>query len=110
MYRRWRQRSKALVSGSRRTRVYHPPVDSLLAGCVLLLTLLLILIRPWNLNEAWWAGLGGLATLGLGLASPPQAWGILRDTWDAILLLIGMMALSVVAERAGFFDRVAALA
>jgi arsenical pump membrane protein len=85
-------------------------VDSLLAGCVLLLTLLLILIRPWNLNEAWWAGLGGLATLGLGLASPPQAWGILRDTWDAILLLIGMMALSVVAERAGFFDRVAALA
>ena len=90
--------------------MYHLPVDSVLAGSVLLLTLLLILIRPWNLNEAWWAGLGGLVTLGLGLVSPFQAWGILRETWDAILLLIGMMALSAVAERAGFFDRVAALA
>jgi arsenical pump membrane protein len=90
--------------------VYHPRVDSLLASFILLLTLLLILIRPWNLNEAWWAGLGGVVVVGLGLVSPLQAWKILRETQDAILLLVGMMALSAVADKAGFFDRVASLA
>jgi Na+/H+ antiporter NhaD/arsenite permease-like protein len=68
--------------------VYHPGVEYLLSASVLLLTLLLILIRPWGLNESWWAAAGGMASVGLGLVSPLQAWLILRETQDAILLLV----------------------
>lgn len=40
----------------------------------------------------------------LGLVSFEEAWEILRETEDALILLVGMMALSAVAEKAGFFD------
>lgn len=84
-------------------------MNALLAGTVLVGTLALVLTRPREISEAWWAVLGGVLTLVLGLASFGQAWEILRETEEAILLLIGMMALSAVAEKAGFFDWAASL-
>lgn len=81
----------------------------LLAGAILVATLVLVLTRPKEIGEAWWAVLGGGLTLVLGLVSLRQAWGILRETEDALLLLVGMMALSAVAERAGFFEWAASL-
>lgn len=82
---------------------------ALLAVAILVTTLALVPARPREVNEAWWAVLGGGLTLVLGIVSFGQAWGILRETEDAILLLIGMMALSAVAEKAGFFDWAASL-
>jgi Na+/H+ antiporter NhaD/arsenite permease-like protein len=49
-------------------------VYALLAGTVLAVTLLLVLTRPWGVNEAWWAALGGGLALLLGLVSFGQAW------------------------------------
>lgn len=85
-------------------------MDALLAGLVLLATLALILTRPLDLNEAWWAVLGGGLVLVLGLVSLRQVGEIILETRDALILLVGMMALSGVAERAGFFDWAASLA
>lgn len=85
-------------------------VDALLAGLIFVVTLALILTRPRDIGEAWWAALGGGLALVLGLVSLRQAGGILLETQDALVFLAGMMALSAVAERAGFFDWAASLA
>ena len=77
--------------------------QTLLAGAILVATLALVLARPKDIGEAWWAVLGGGLTLVLGLVPLGQAWGILLETEDALVLLVGMMALSAVAEKAGFF-------
>lgn len=79
-------------------------MSALLAGVILAATLGLVLTRPRDIGEAWWAVLGGGLTLVLGLVSVGQAWDILLETQDALVLLVGMMALSAVAEKAGFFD------
>jgi arsenical pump membrane protein len=79
-------------------------VETIFAGLVLVATLTLVLIRPRGVSEAWWAVLGGVLTLLLGLVSLRQAGSIFLDTQDALILLVGMMALSAVAENAGFFD------
>jgi arsenical pump membrane protein len=84
-------------------------VETILAGLVLVATLTLVLIRPKDVSEAWWAALGGVLTLLLGLVSLRQAGSIFLKTQDALVLLVGMMALSAVAEKAGFFDWAASL-
>jgi arsenical pump membrane protein len=84
-------------------------VETTFAGLVLVATLVLVLIRPKDVNEAWWAVLGGALTLLLGLVSLSQAKSILLETQDALVLLVGMMALSAVAEKAGFFEWAASL-
>ena len=76
----------------------------MLAGLILAVTLVLVLVRPKDVGEAWWAALGGGAVLVQGLVSLRQAGEVLLETWDALVLLVGMMALSAVAEKAGFFD------
>jgi arsenical pump membrane protein len=84
-------------------------VETIFAGLVLVATLTLVLIRPRGVSETWWAVLGGVLTLLLGLVSLRQAGSIFLDTQDALILLVGMMALSAVAENAGFFDWAASL-
>ncbi|HET7477883.1 MAG TPA: ArsB/NhaD family transporter [Rubrobacteraceae bacterium] len=84
-------------------------MSAVLAGVILAATLGLVLTRPWDIGEAWWAVLGGGLTLVLGLVSLGQAWDILLETQDALVLLIGMMSLSAVAEKAGFFDWAASI-
>ncbi|MGI9048888.1 MAG: ArsB/NhaD family transporter [Rubrobacteraceae bacterium] len=85
-------------------------MEALLAGLVLMATLALILVRPRGVSEAWWAVGGASLTLALGLVSVGQAEEIVIETHGALMLLVGMMALSAVAEKAGFFEWVASLA
>ena len=84
-------------------------MEATLAGLILVATLTLVLIRPKDVSEAWWALLGGGLTLALGLVTLGQAGSILLETQDALVLLVGMMALSAIAEKAGFFDWAASL-
>lgn len=85
-------------------------MEAFFSVLILAVTLILVLIRPRDISEAWWAGLGGVVVLVVGLVSLRQAWRILLDTQDALILLIGMMALSAVAEKAGFFEWAASIA
>lgn len=85
-------------------------IDALLAGLILVSTLILVITRPKEVGEAWWAVLGGGLVLVLGLVSLRQAGEILLETYDALILLVGMIALSAVAEKAGFFDWAPSLA
>lgn len=85
-------------------------MDALLAGLVFLVTLALILTRLFGVNEAWWAAAGGALALALGLVPLAQAWRIVLESREVLIFLVGMMALSAVAERAGIFGWAASLA
>ncbi len=85
-------------------------METLLAGTILVVTLVLMLARPWGLNRAWWAAFGGGAAVVASLVPPRQAIGVLSETTDPLMLLVGMMSLGAVAEKAGFFDWSASLA
>ncbi len=76
----------------------------MLASTILALTVSLVLAHPWGLSRAWWAALGGGVVLITGLISPLQAVDTLSETADPLALLVGMMLLSAIADKAGFFD------
>ncbi|WP_273841666.1 ArsB/NhaD family transporter [Rubrobacter calidifluminis] len=82
-------------------------MSGLFAGLIFVVTLALILTRPHGIGEVWWAAAGGVAVLVFGLVSLQQLEDILETTQDALIFLIGLMAVSAVAERAGFFEWVA---
>lgn len=77
---------------------------------IAVLTVLLILIRPWKVPEAVWACAGALLLLALRLLSPADALAAIARGADVYLFLTGMMILAELARREGFFDWVAALA
>ncbi len=85
-------------------------MDAVVALLILLVTLLLVLVRPHELPVALPAALGGLLVLALRLVSLHEAWEILRFAQDALVFLIGMMIVSAIVERAGFFEWCATLA
>jgi arsenical pump membrane protein len=69
-----------------------------------------VLVRPFRINEAWWAAAGGLLLLACGAISPPAALAALGRGVDVYLFLIGMMALAEFARTGGLFDWAAARA
>jgi arsenical pump membrane protein len=77
---------------------------------VFALTLVLILIRPRGLNEAWATVLGGGLMLLLRLETPAQAWGTIAQGADVLLFLLGLLILSDLLRVSGFFEWAAILA
>ncbi len=87
-----------------------PTVSTVVAIVIFAATLLLIMLRPKRLNEALTALGGAAAMLLAGIVSPLQALKTLFGDWNIFLFFLGMMTLSALAERAGFFDWLAARA
>ncbi len=79
-----------------------------MAWLIAALTLLLILIRPRRIAEAVWACAGAALLVVVRLISPARARAAVGRGTDVYLFLTGMMVLSELARREGFFDWVAA--
>ena len=75
----------------------------ILALCVFISTLILIMVRPKPLNEATAASLGALGMLVTGVVSPTQAFEVLKSDANILLFFLGLMLVSIVADRGGFF-------
>ena len=69
-----------------------------------------MLVRPWRVNEAWWASGGALALVAARALSPHDAAAALARGLHVYLFLIGMMALAEFARTEGVFDWVASRA
>lgn len=82
-------------------------LEQLLTILTVAVTLALILIRPKGVSEAWAAAGGAMAMLLMS----PLGWGdlpgVLDETQDVLLFLLGMMVLTHLVERAGVFERLA---
>jgi arsenical pump membrane protein len=91
---------------------FHLPAltRTLLISFITLLTLIGIMTRPFKWNEAMFALAGAGLLLITGLIVPANAIATLLGEWNTVLFFLGMMGLSALAEAAGFFDWLAALA
>ncbi|HZR42757.1 MAG TPA: SLC13 family permease, partial [Ktedonobacteraceae bacterium] len=92
--------------------LFHLPAltRTLLISVIALLTLIGIMTRPFKWNEAMFALAGAGLLLITGLIVPANAIATLLGEWNTFLFFLGMMGLSALAEAAGFFDWLAALA
>lgn len=82
----------------------------ILGSIVFVATLVLVIARPRGLPE-WAAALGGgAAMLLLGIVTVGQAAGVMADNLNVFGFFLGLMAISALAETAGFFDALARLA
>lgn len=77
------------------------------AAAVAAVTLTLIIVRPWGLNEGIAALIGGVLVLLLRLASPLEALRLEAGTWNIFLFFLGMMGIAALADQSGVFDAVA---
>lgn len=81
------------------------------AICVIIgVSILLMLIRPRNIPEAYWISAGVFVLLALRLISLQLAAHAAAKAVDVCLFLIGMMLLSELARGHGVFDWLAAAA
>ena len=63
-----------------------------------------VIIRPYKIQEAYWAVAGAVLLLLFGLISFQEAWTGIGKGLDVYLFLIGMMSLAESARRQGLFD------
>jgi arsenical pump membrane protein len=78
--------------------------------CIVAASILLMLIRPRGIREAWWILGGALLLVGLRLVPLKLAGQAVARGTDVYLFLIGMMLLSELAREQGVFDWVASVA
>jgi arsenical pump membrane protein len=92
--------------------LFHLPVliQTLIISSIALITLVGIMLRPFQWNEALIALGGAALLLILGLIAPFDALSTLFQQWNTFFFFLGMMSLSACAEEAGLFDWLAALA
>jgi arsenical pump membrane protein len=76
----------------------------LLSLIIFIPAIALVMLRPRPLNEATAAALGAVAMLIGGVISPFDTWEVLKSSANILLFFLGLMIISVVADRAGFFE------
>lgn len=77
---------------------------------IALLSIFLIIIRPFKLPEAYWAVGGAVVLLVFGLISAADVFEGIKKGLDVYLFLAGMMLLAEVAREEKLFDWLAAVA
>ncbi len=73
----------------------------ILLPCVVVISILLMLLRPRNIPEVWWISAGALLLLALRLIPIKLAFSAVREGTDVYLFLIGMMLLAELARDTG---------
>ena len=87
-----------------------PELAHILLSLIVGISILLMLIRPRNIPEAYWIGPGVLLLLLLRLITLQLAAHAIEKAVDVCLFLIGMMLLSELAREHGVFDWLSSLA
>ncbi|HWF48614.1 MAG TPA: arsenic transporter [Bryobacteraceae bacterium] len=81
-----------------------PHFQSLLTWIISIVSIGLVLVRPFRLPEAVWAVLGAVLLVLTGVLSLRQALAAAGKGLDVYLFLTGMMLISELARREGVFD------
>lgn len=89
----------------------HPTlITSILSWTIALASILLMLVRPRGIQEAWWACGGAILLTVTGLISLRQAASAVYEGLDVYLFLTGMMVLAEIARIEHLFDWAAGIA
>src|SRR5947209_18758798 len=87
-----------------------PLTKTLLISLIAIVTLIGIMVRPFQWNEAMMAMAGAGLLLLLGLINPLDALTVLLNDWNIFFVFLRMMALSALPEPAALFGCLAAQA
>ena len=79
-----------------------------LAATIFLVTIVLVIARPWRLSEASAAALGAVGMVLTGLVSPSGAVSDVAGHWNVLLFFVGLTGAAAVAERSGLIAEVGA--
>jgi arsenical pump membrane protein len=90
--------------------VFPTPPAHLLLGLIVVVSILLMLIRPRNIPEVCWIGGGVFLLLAFRLVPLPLAGRAAAKGADVYLFLAGMMLLSELARDHGVFDWLSSVA
>jgi arsenical pump membrane protein len=78
-----------------------------IVAAIFILTLAVIIIRPYRVPESIAAATGaGLMLLG-GFVGPQEAWNVIRGEWNLYGFFLGLMTISALADQAGIFEMLA---
>jgi arsenical pump membrane protein len=87
-----------------------PSAAHVLLIAIVLLSILLMLLRPRGIAEVWWIGCGALLLIVFGLIPLRLAGRAVAEGTNVYLFLAGMMLLSELARYYGVFDWVSSVA
>ncbi len=90
--------------------MFPTPLAHLLLSLIVVVSILLMLIRPRNIPEVYWIGGGVFLLLAFRLVPLPLAGRAAAKGADVYLFLAGMMLLSELAREHGVFDWLASVA
>jgi len=76
---------------------------TVIAYAIFIVTLYLMIKRPFGINLGIAAGIGAIASILFGTVTLNEAFEVFIDVWDAALAFIGIVALSVTLDALGFF-------
>jgi arsenical pump membrane protein len=69
--------------------------------------MVLVAVRPRNIGAWVWPVAGAVLLIVLGSESLPSALNAVERQWNVLIFILGLMAISVAAERSGLFAWVA---
>ena len=84
--------------------IVSPAIAQIVLPTIIVLSILLMLIRPKGIPEVYWVTGGALLLVALRLVPIKLAGRAVAEGTDVYLFLIGMMLLSAVAKECGVFD------
>ncbi len=84
--------------------MFSPELVHVLLPIIVGISILLMLIRPWNIAEVYWISVGAILLIALRLVPLKLAGKAVGEGSDVYLFLIGMMLLSELAREHGVFD------
>jgi len=86
------------------------PLDQVSIWIISFLTIVLMLLRPWKISEAFWVCGGAILLILLRLVPPRIASHAVAEGLDVYLFLAGMMVLAQLGQTHGLFDWLAIIA
>jgi arsenical pump membrane protein len=90
--------------------MFSPALTHILLPVVVGISILLMLVRPWNIAEFYWISGGAVLLLALRLVPLQLAGRAAGQGSDVYLFLIGMMLLSALAREHGVFNWLSSVA